>query len=260
MDDVLLDEPVIQRAMARYPKQSELVAQSTPVVSFGNPLTARVVTVGINPSSVEFQKKDASKSLLPVGEKRLVDLETLGVEQPENLNREQAIQVIRGCYKYFEKGHNPYGWFDHLNKNVNTFFQADYYDGSAAHLDLVQWATDPVWGRITDQSTKDEFLQNDVNFLRYQVNLKKYDLIFINGKQVFEQLTQNKIVQAGEKTRISYLTKAGKELPISFYQGESSNGSLVLGWSKTFPGHYISGDQLPSVVDSLHRFFQKYKN
>ena len=88
--------------------------------------------------------------MLPVEKKRLVDLETLGIENPKSLNREQAIQVIEGCYDYFDmKNHNPYmTWFKHLNDNINNHFGLDYLDGSAAHLDLVQWATDPVWGGI----------------------------------------------------------------------------------------------------------------
>ena len=141
--DYVIEERVIERAMATYPDIKELVEFSTPVVSFGYPSSARMVTVGINPSSLEFLTSGKNKKILSADKKKLVDLETLGVKNPKALNREQAIKVIEGCYSYFNI--KPYDWFDHLNKSVNSYFKCNYRDGSAAHLDLVQWATDPVW-------------------------------------------------------------------------------------------------------------------
>ena len=98
----VIEERVIERAMASYPEIEEIVAFSTPVVSFGNPRGAKVATLGINPSSNEFQIGNGNKS--PLGEfesKRLIDTEILEIANPKNLTREQAIQVIEGCYDYF---------------------------------------------------------------------------------------------------------------------------------------------------------------
>lgn len=258
-EEFTIEERVIQRAMEPYPNIKELVAFSTPVVSFGNPSDARVVTVGINPSSLEFQAAGKGKRLLVLDKKRLIDTELLGVQNPKNLTREQAVRVINGCYSYFGEKKNPYDWFDHLNLNINSYFKANYHDGSAAHLDLVQWATDPVWGGITSEVTKETLLKADVEFLRYQTNLKKYEVIFLNGKSVFEQLTSNGIIEASPKgDPIPYVTKSGKPRFLTCYQGVSSNGSLVLGCSKPFPGHYIWGEELPRVVSELHKFFDTY--
>ncbi|CAN2189655.1 hypothetical protein MCEPAE42_00498 [Candidatus Nanopelagicaceae bacterium] len=255
--DYVIEERVIERAMATYPEIKELVEFSTPVVSFGYPSSARMVTVGINPSSLEFLTPGKNKKILPANKKKLVDLETLRVKSPKALDREQAIKVIEGCYSYFNI--KPYDWFDHLNRNVNSYFKCNYRDGSAAHLDLVQWATDPVWGNIEDESIKSGLLQGDVDFLRYQINTKKFEVIFLNGRQVFEQLTRHKIVEAVEADTVTYLTKTGKLLPVTFYQGQSQNGSCVLGWSRTFPGHHISGEALPGIVEKLHNHFERFK-
>ena len=253
-----IEERVIERAMAFYPEIEEIVAFSTPVVSFGNPNNARVVTVGINPSSSEFQVAGKSKNPLPVGKKRLVDTEILGIVAPKSLSRDQAIKVIEGCYSYFETK-NHYDWFGHLNSNMNAYFKADYYDGSAAHLDLVQWATYPVWGGITSEETKDLLLRADVEFLNYQINMRKYDAIYLNGASVFEQLNSNGIIKAFEQGQpIQYKTKSGEPRTLKCYQGESQNGSLVLGCNKPFPGHYISAEELPRVVHELHQFFDTY--
>ena len=256
----VIEERVIERAMATYPDIPEIVPGSTPVVSFGYPNNARIITVGINPSSSEFQVAGKSKNLLAMGKKRLVDTELLKISNPKSLNREQAVRVIEGCYSYFASN-NHYDWFDHLNSSMNSYFKADYYDGSAAHLDLVQWATHPVWGGIESDETKDSLLEADVEFLRYQVNMKKYDAIYLNGASVFEQLTSNRIINASEKdTVIHYKTKSGAPRTLKCYQGESLNGSLVLGCNKPFPGHYIWGEELPRVVYELHQFFDRYTN
>jgi len=254
----VIEERVIERAMATYPDIPEIVQSSTPVVSFGYPNDARVITVGINPSSSEFQVAGKSTKLLSVDKKRLVDTEVLRIKDPKSLTRDQAIRVIEGCYSYFDSV-NHYDWFDHMNSSMNSYFKADYYDGSAAHLDLVQWATFPVWGGIESDETKDSLLEADVEFLRYQVNMKKYDAIYLNGASVFEQLTSNGIINAIETDNIiHYKTKSGAPRTLKCYQGESLNGSLVLGCNKPFPGHYISGEELPRVVLELHQFFDQY--
>jgi hypothetical protein len=257
----LIEERVIERAMADYPNIKELVQFSTPVVSFGYPTNARVVTVGINPSSLEFLTSGKNKKILSASKKKLVDLESLGISNPKALNREMAIKVIEGSYRYFNEDSKPYmTWFDHLNDNVNSYFKCNYRDGSAAHLDLVQWATDPVWGNIKDKNVKSGLLKDDVDFLRYQINSQKFEVIFLNGRQVFEQLTNHKIIEATEAETITYLTKTGKSLPVTFYQGESQNGSLVVGWSRTFPGHHISKEALAGVIEKLHKHFEHSKN
>ena len=254
-----IQERVIERAMENFPAIEQLVVGSTPVVSFGNPGPAKLITIGINPSSSEFQVFGKSKNLLPVEKKRLVDLETLGLKNPKSLNREQAIRVIEGCYNYFDmKNHNPYmTWFKHLNDNINKHFGLDYLDGSAAHLDLVQWATDPVWGGIKSEVTKDELLKSDSEFLRYQVVAKKYDIVFMNGRKVKDQLEGTGIVEVTQTKSTSYKTKTKKTLPLEFFKGTTSNGSLALGWSKTFPGHYIWPESLPKVVQELHQFMDE---
>ena len=254
-----IQERVIERAMENFPAIEQLVVGSTPVVSFGNPGPAKLITIGINPSSSEFQVFGKSKNLLPVEKKRLVDLETLGLKNPKSLNREQAIRVIEGCYNYFDmKNHNPYmTWFKHLNDNINKHFGLDYLDGSAAHLDLVQWATDPVWGGIKSEVTKDELLKSDSEFLRYQVSAKKYDIVFMNGRKVRDQLEGTGIVEVTKTKSTSYKTKTKKTLPLEFFKGTTSNGSLALGWSKTFPGHYIWPESLPKVVQELHQFMDE---
>jgi len=253
------DPKVIDRAMKPYPKIKEIVPFSTPVVSFGNPAKARVLTVGINPSSLEFLTAGKNKTVLPIGEKRLTDLEVLGISNPEHLTEEMAQRVIAGCYEYFDKSSKPYmTWFKHLDLHVNRYFGARYEEGNACHLDLVQWATDPVWGNIEDLEVRDQLLEGDSDFLRHQIDTAEPEVVFINGKLVFEQLTSLNIVEAKATEVVFYETKNGKSLPVKFYSGVTRKGINVVGWSRTFPGHHISGESLPGIVQKLHNHFDKY--
>lgn len=258
--EFVIEERVIQRAMADYPAIDELIPGSTPVVSFGNPVTADVVTIGINPSSKEFLVNGAGTPLLARSKKRLVDAEVLGLSKISALNREQAIAVIKGCYEYFnQETANPYmTWFKHLNDNVNKHLGVSYLDGTAAHLDLVQWATDPVWGGVASNDIKKRLLDADAEFLNYQINSGNYRAVFMNGREVINQLKSLGIAHIEEVNEISYKTKSGKLRPIEFLKGVTPNGTLLLGWSKTFPGHYISKDALLAVVAQLHEFMDRY--
>ena len=93
MNSEEIKKRVLVRVMVPYPKNCHVVPYSTPVVSFGNPETSTVATLGINPSSGEFL--DKGKNLLTAEMKRLVDTETLGLSREiESLNAEHAEEVI----------------------------------------------------------------------------------------------------------------------------------------------------------------------
>jgi hypothetical protein len=130
----------------------------------GDHTRARVATVGINPSSREFQ--DGRKRLLPDDAKRLADLDLLEAESSSDLPDPAVATVMKWCRNYFQ--HHPYTrWFDKLNALVRGA-GADFYDGTACHLDLVQWATDPVWGAFpkADAAVQAHLLAEDAPFLR----------------------------------------------------------------------------------------------
>jgi hypothetical protein len=226
----VIEERVIERAMASYPEIEEIVAFSTPVVSFGNPRGAKVATLGINPSSNEFQIGNGNKS--PLGEferKRLIDTEILELSNPKNLTREQAIKVIEGCYDYFTgPSANPYGWFQKLEKFVLKPAGYTYYgpNASACHLDLVQWATDPVWDSILDKSIKVELLKLDKEFLRYQLTSYHFDFVFLNGGTVVKQF---KKLDIAKLEVVHQVTRNSKGDIHKVFKG-TSNGTTYYGW------------------------------
>ena len=94
-------------------------------------------------------------------------------------------QVLQDCDTYFQR--KPYHWwFDQLEM-VLQGCGTSYYDGSACHLDLVQWATNPTWGNLPKE-LKDDLIDADAGFLRQQLTNENVKLLIVNGKSVIDQL------------------------------------------------------------------------
>lgn len=142
---------------------------STPVIAFGDPSRAEVASLGINPSKRESVEAGA---LLSGDQRRLATLESLGADHLTSLSEEQVREVVGDCARYFQR--NPYRrWFDPLDRLLRHGLETSYYDDSACHLDLVYWATDPVWRQISDHSAR-ELLDDGVPHLREQLRREIY--------------------------------------------------------------------------------------
>lgn len=167
------------------------------MVAFGDPDRAEVATLGINPSRVEFL---ANGGLLAGAERRLATLDSLGAVSLDQLSDAQVTQVVADCAAYF--GRNPYRrWFDPLDVLLRNAADASFYDGTACHLDLVQWATDPVWGRIGNRAVRQALLDDGVPYLRTQLSRGNVRLVLLNGQQVIDQVSRTglaKLTQVGE--------------------------------------------------------------
>jgi len=179
-----VQERMIRRTIQAYPANAPIVSGSTPVVSFGDSTKARVATLGINPSFEEFQ--DSAKKNLDENSKRLVDHESLGGDFRHGLDENQASLVIEGCASYFQN--RPFEWFNDIESVVLKPNGIDYKSGEACHLDVIQWATDPVWSKIENKADCQSLLQNDADFLKFQLTSQGYDFIFLNGDTVIKQV------------------------------------------------------------------------
>ena len=138
---------LVQRARQPPPEGCAVIPKSTPVVAFGDPRRVRVATLGINPSSAEFN--DRSGELLTGPRRRLATLDSIGAGSYTGIDDEAARRILDDCAMYFQR--RPYGWFNALDQILRPALAASYFDGSACHLDLVQWATDPIWQDLPEQ-------------------------------------------------------------------------------------------------------------
>ena len=155
------------------------VPGSTAVVAFGDPVQARVATLGINPSSAEFL--DTSGVLLAGDQRRLATLDSLGVTRHDALTLEHAEAIVDDSARYFDR--RPYHWFTPLDDILREALGATYHDRSACHLDLVQVATSPLWGALP-ADIQDDLVRADVPFLRQQLVETPFDIVVVNGQSV----------------------------------------------------------------------------
>ncbi len=96
-------------------------------------------------------------------------------------------QVVADCNGYFQK--KPYcRWFNQLEPILNSC-AASYYDGTACHLDLVQWATNPIWGKL-ERTLRNRLLQDDAAFLAEQLRNENIRLLVVNGNGALKKLRQ----------------------------------------------------------------------
>lgn len=199
-----------------------VVVGSTPVVAFGDPQRAEVATLGINPSAREFVE---GGRLLSGPARRLATLASVGATATEQLTDAQVRDVMDDCAVYFSPDRNPYmRWFDPLDRLMVAGLGVSYRDGTACHLDLVQWATDPVWGKLPPE-TRSLLLADGVPHLREQLRYANTRLVLLNGRQVLNHV---------EETGLAVLEPLQQlhvgAVRCTLMAGEGS-GVRFLGWS-----------------------------
>lgn len=171
---------VANRIRQPVPDGCSVVQGSTPVVVFGDLRTATVATLGFNPSENEFVTNDG----VPVEPRRLSTYASLGVETLTTATDEQVSEVLAECYEYFH--HNPYCTYFKPSENLlEATVGASYLGGTACHLDLIQWATDPVFGKLPGPVRK-KLIDADQEFLRQQLLAENVRLVLLNGAGVIE--------------------------------------------------------------------------
>jgi hypothetical protein len=215
----MLEEMVCRRAPV-----AEVVTGSTPVVAFGDPLAATVATLGINPSWREFLANDGT--LLHGRPRRLSTLLSLNADSTASLRPDQVQAVIAECAAYFRPNRNPYRrWFDPLDEILRTALRASYYDHTACHLDLVQWATRPTWNRLS-KDARETLLTEGLPYLQALLRLGNLRTVLLNGRQVIDHVIAARLV----RLRSSCEVHLDSGRACSLYVGETEAITFV-GWS-----------------------------
>ena len=199
-----------------------VIPGTTPVVAFGDAQTARVATLGLNPSYLEFQ---LSSGLELIGSfRRLATHKSLSVSSLWDAPKETIAQVLTDCNSYFQR--NPYrDWFDQLEVILNAW-GASYYDASACHLDLVQWATKPTWGKLGPVVQR-RLLGSDAYFLREQLSNENIELLLVNGRSATDWLQ----VVCDTNLNPIYRITGYSKYPAYLFQGVVLDRVRVIAWS-----------------------------
>jgi len=210
---------VERRIRTPRPAGCNVLASSTPVVAFGDPSTARVATLGLNPSRIEFEVDGAE---LEGAKRRFETLRSLGVESLHNAPTETIERVLARCNGYFAG--NPYRkWFDQLEVILNGV-GSSYYDGTACHLDLSQWATDPTW-KALGGSVRERLIDEGALFLAQQLRNETIELLLLNGRGVTNGFVSG---LGAQLSKLRGVTGAGATT--AFYVGGYEDVRVV-GWS-----------------------------
>lgn len=234
---------LINRILRTIPRELKVLDNSLPIVSFGNPIYAKVLTISLNPSWREFL--DNQKRWLDGDKRRVESLRSLGKVSPLELDERDVKQIIDRSHSYFE--HQPYKqWFNQLN-SVIQYAGGNYYDGTACHLDLVQWATTDVQKNLGDRWPK--LVDDDANFLQWQLQQTSAPIVIMNGKSVVSQLIETNIVPGLDETEFVYKKLNGSRDSLKTYYAQS-NGRIYFGWNKTL-AYGISPELKESIFEQL---------
>lgn len=228
---VVVQPEVEARIRRAIPDGAGVLPQSLPVVSFGDPGTAAVATLSLNPSWREFLTPSAE---WPAGgERRLASLHSMGVKDPGELDAGQVGQVVAESYGYFQ-GNNPYWlWFGWLERLLTSSGAGSYRDGSACHLDLVQWATRPAQGELPAEAWQ-RLVNEDREFLRWQLAHANVSVVLLNGASVIAGLLTAGLAGDLAEDRLEYPAKKGTG-HLRVFRGVS-DGVRFLGWNRPLAG------------------------
>jgi hypothetical protein len=106
-----------------------------------------------------------------------------------------------------------------------------YFDDTACHLDLIQWATDPVWSGIKSKEVQKMLLEQDKEFFIHQINKYNFETVFLNGKTVVEQVEKLGIVKLTEVAEVVNL-KTGY---VSRIKTGKVGQTTFVGWGLKIP-------------------------
>lgn len=169
-----MNQEIIARLNARLRRKGSAftVPGSLPVLCFGDLFSARIVTVGINPSRQEYLNRNGLE--LDGPKRRFETLSSLRCVDRMSLTDEQCGRAVATMRGYFDVDKPVYAWFAGLGRVVEGF-GFSFRERTAAHLDLVQESTNPVWSKIPARGKSEAaLLDSDLPFLRWQ--LESFDL------------------------------------------------------------------------------------
>ena len=218
---------VAERIRRPTPIGMSVLPGSLPVVSFGNPNIATVATLSLNPSWIEFQSP--AGAWLYGRDRRLASLISLGANDPRDLTDEQVAAVVAESNAYF-RGPNWYRtWFHWLEQLLRDAGVGSYLDGSACHLDLVQWATKPaqkslpprVWASLVEQ---------DSDFVHHQLRTSEVRTVLLDGASVVRWVRLAGLVGDLDQEVLPYQATNGPGA-IRVYRGVA-DGVAFAGWNR----------------------------
>jgi hypothetical protein len=173
------------------------------VLFFGDLFAAEIATVGLNPSDQAYVSKDGR--MVTGAAQRFATLDSLGAADRPSLTETQCNAAIDRMRDYYEAGKPVYGsWFNALARVVNGL-GAGFRERSAAHLDLVQESTSPVWGDLPS-GQKSALLEQDLPFLTWELRTSPLRAVICTGKTAGVHVRRELRVDVAEEGSFARVT------------------------------------------------------
>lgn len=168
--------------------ESGVIPWASPVISFGSPINAKLATLGLNPSNLEFQGRGGVPLNPPLN--RFETLYSLQAVNWGAVGDSDIDRIWKACENYFDR--NPYGrWFNRLERLlVDT--SASYYSKlahSACHLDLSPFATERKWSALTS-SQRAALLNAGTSALVRTIRASDIRVLVLNGSSVIREFNR----------------------------------------------------------------------
>jgi hypothetical protein len=166
-------------------QETDVIPWSSPVLSFGNLSSAKIATIGLNPSNREFVDVDGQE--LIGTNRRFHTLNSLGITNWSEADEKHMSIILDDCYHYFSR--NPYdNWFRKLDYLISGTLMSYYFPSKqACHLDLIPFATARKWTELTfDQ--KNILLESSADTLGILLRDSSVRLLILNGQTVVDNL------------------------------------------------------------------------
>ena len=256
--------PELKKEILEYIKQPipqndkmPIVKRSVPVPFFGNIETARVATISINPSNLEFE--DAHGKVLKQDKKRFVDRDELGVQDVDYLTDSQAEKVYGSLSSYFKNKNLYTNWFDRLQKPLRDLLGGSYCEGTMANFDIYPWATKEKWSDLYKTEAKEALkTYRNSKLLKNMLLQKDFEYVYINGSTVKTELEEYFPEKINEHTIII----EGQRYCI--YEGKLDNGTKLIGLNCYIPSTPIKTEVLKYLLkilaDKLYITYKQPKN
>lgn len=169
---------------------TQVIDWSCPVPFFGDVETARLATVGINPSNREFVNSSGDE--LNGVDRRLPTLNSLGRDSWSEVDGRQLREIVNACRRYFVT--NPYDRWFRVLEQLLVGTSATFYGKrpTACHLDLIPYATAKKWGTLPLAEQR-ALLEASGDALGLLLRDSRIEVLVLNGASVvrhFNHLTE----------------------------------------------------------------------
>lgn len=199
-------------------REAEVIPWGCPVPAFGDLGTARIATVGLNPSNREFVDEQGQE--LQGDKRRFHTLRSLQLASWADADARHLERILHACRDYFAG--NPYdGWFKRLDFVVSST-GASFYDAarSACHLDVIPYATARKWTDLSSRQ-REQLLELSRDTLGLLLRHSPVQVLILNGQSVvthFQDAAGIPLIRR-QMPAWSLPRKSGKHVPGIAYYG-----------------------------------------